>query len=154
MHSVLTSTREYTTGLPSQPTRVSTPEPPPEVQHLYTLYSFIYLCRTATVHASAAGVSADPTPPRMLGSPAAADLEAPAGACHAVLPGGRVLLGCGFWDNSIRCLNHRNNSYPVLNPYETQIFHRHFRSRALVIHSKGLATRLRPSEKGVRTCIY
>ena len=40
--------------------------------------------------------------PRLLGTPLAADLEATAGACHAVMPGGRVLLGCGFWDNSIR----------------------------------------------------
>ena len=41
--------------------------------------------------------------PRLLGMPLAADLEATAGACHAVMPGGRVLLGCGFWDNSVRC---------------------------------------------------
>jgi len=48
------------------------------------------------------GVEADTAMPRLLGTPLAADLEATAGACHAVMPGGRVLLGCGFWDNSIR----------------------------------------------------
>ena len=50
-----------------------------------------------------AGVEADTAMPRLLGTPLAADLEATAGACHTVMPGGRVLLGCGFWDNSIRC---------------------------------------------------
>ncbi len=38
---------------------------------------------------------------RMLGTPFAADLESR--HCFAVLPGGRTVVCCGYWDNSIRC---------------------------------------------------
>lgn len=45
----------------------------------------------------------DPMPPRVLGSPFAADLEGALWAQrYAVLPGGKLLASCGYWDCSIR----------------------------------------------------
>jgi len=46
-------------------------------------------------------VEADPSPPRLLGTPFAADLDY--SKCYCVLPGGQVIVSCGYWDNSIRC---------------------------------------------------
>ncbi|KAK9824084.1 hypothetical protein WJX72_007613 [[Myrmecia] bisecta] len=46
-------------------------------------------------------VEADPTLPRMLGTPFAADLDF--SHCYGVLPGGQIIASCGYWDNSIRC---------------------------------------------------
>ena len=37
----------------------------------------------------------------MLGTPFAADLESR--HCFATLPGGRTVVCCGYWDNTIRC---------------------------------------------------
>ena len=37
----------------------------------------------------------------MLGTPFATEIEAR--HCFAVLPGGRTVVCCGYWDNSIRC---------------------------------------------------
>lgn len=38
---------------------------------------------------------------RMLGTPFATEIENR--HCFAVLPGGRTVVCCGYWDNSIRC---------------------------------------------------
>ncbi|KAL0021859.1 hypothetical protein WJX77_009077 [Trebouxia sp. C0004] len=46
-------------------------------------------------------VEAESGPPRMLGTPFATEIEAR--HCFAVLPGGRTVVCCGYWDNSIRC---------------------------------------------------
>ncbi|KAL3153517.1 hypothetical protein ABBQ38_011848 [Trebouxia sp. C0009 RCD-2024] len=48
-------------------------------------------------------VEAEATPPRMLGTPFAADLESR--NCFAILAGGRTTVCCGYWDNTIRCYN-------------------------------------------------
>ncbi|DBA78126.1 TPA: hypothetical protein ACH3X2_008097 [Trebouxia sp. C0005] len=46
-------------------------------------------------------VEAESGPPRMLGTPFASEIEAH--PCFAVLPGGRTVVCCGYWDNTIRC---------------------------------------------------
>jgi hypothetical protein len=51
------------------------------------------------------GVEADLAPPRALAGPLAPEADASLSVCCAIMPGGRVVVSCGYWDNSLRCLS-------------------------------------------------